>query len=199
MRVRVAYISSLGTTAILVAAALTLLTVVGAIVAFRGWPDGADGSGVQTVPLAPGVSPASAALVRRTAPAVRAGSVRKAPARRGSARASTAGLVKTAAGSPGTVPGLVMVPAHSTPPMVSHSTSPAQVTPVAQPGDQPEPRLPAEPAPNGPVPSTGGGLPLDLSSPPSPDPMTGMATGLLSGGGSPPPALSVGGIDLPLP
>ena len=45
MRVRVAYISSLGTTAILVAAALLMLAVVGAIVGVPGWPGGANGAG----------------------------------------------------------------------------------------------------------------------------------------------------------
>ena len=51
MRARFAYISSLGTTAILVAAALLMLAVVGALVAFRGWPGSANGAVVQPVPL----------------------------------------------------------------------------------------------------------------------------------------------------
>lgn len=197
MRVRVAYISSFGTAAILVAAALTLLTVVGTIVAFRGWPDGATGSGVQTVPLAPGVSPAPAAVVRRTPTALH-GEVHRAPARHhAAARPSTAGLVKTTAAAPGAVSGLVMVPVNAAPPMVSHSTSPAQVPPSAQPGAEPTAYLPADPQGPGPVPSTGDGLPLPslgLSSPPPPDQLAAMANQLLSEG-PPPPPLQVAGVE----
>src|SRR5947209_2831447 len=40
MRARSAYISSLSTTAIIVASALLMLALLGAIVAFRGWPHG---------------------------------------------------------------------------------------------------------------------------------------------------------------
>src|SRR3954463_12019313 len=64
MRARFAYISSLGTTAILVAAALLMLAVVSAIVAFRGWPGQASSGGVQTIPLAPGDATQRGPLVR---------------------------------------------------------------------------------------------------------------------------------------
>ena len=122
MRVRVAYISSLGTTAILVAAAFTLLTVVGTIVAFKGWPGSADSSGVQSVPLAPGGTPARAALVRRVPAAQHV--VRKAPAHASARHASTAGLVKTAGTGKQIVPGLIMVPVHAAPPMAAHPIAP---------------------------------------------------------------------------
>src|SRR6266576_861730 len=95
MRARVAYISSLGTTAILVAAALLMLAVVGAIVAFRGWPGAANAAGVQSVPLAPSFTQARATLVitrvKRTAAVVRA---RPAGAAAQARRLSTVGLVK---------------------------------------------------------------------------------------------------------
>jgi hypothetical protein len=82
MRARVAYISSLGTTAILVAAALLMLAVVGAIVAFRGWPGAANAAGVQSVPLTSPLTRASATLVvtRRVASSALALSRRRAPA-----------------------------------------------------------------------------------------------------------------------
>src|SRR5207237_977628 len=51
MRARAAYISSLGTTGILVSSALFMLTMVSALVAFRGWPGVTPGGGVQAVPL----------------------------------------------------------------------------------------------------------------------------------------------------
>lgn len=109
MRARVAYISSLGTTAILVAAALLMLAVVGAIVAFRGWPGAANGSDVQSVPLTSPLTRASATLVAtRTSHRVR-GVVRTAGvvATKGAARLSTAGLVKQV--GPGPLPGIVKI------------------------------------------------------------------------------------------
>jgi hypothetical protein len=107
MRARVAYISSLGTTAILVAAALLMLALVNAIVAFRAWPESADAAGVQQVPL--GSRPASVGteLVQPVAlrtRVVRAGSIVSVAVAK--ARVSTAGLVKEA--SPQVVRGLVM-------------------------------------------------------------------------------------------
>jgi hypothetical protein len=110
MRARVAYISSLGTTAILVAAALLMLAVVSAIVAFRGWPGAANADGVQSVPLSPSFTRASASLVvtrpRRASAVVRSGS-RTVAARAPSRRLSTAGLVKVV--GPSTLPGVVKV------------------------------------------------------------------------------------------
>jgi hypothetical protein len=107
MRARVAYISSLGTTAILVAAALLMLAVVGAIVAFRGWPGAANAAGVQSVPLEPSLTTARSALVitrvNRVRAVVRAGT-RTAAAR----RLTTVGLVKQV-GAP-VVLGVVKVP-----------------------------------------------------------------------------------------
>src|SRR3954469_22963057 len=103
MRARVAYISSLGTTAILVAAALLMLAVVGALVAFRGWPGSANGAVVQPVSLGPGSGAARTVLTRpaaATKPVVRVRSFAALAATR--ARVSTAGLVKRP--EPGVVP-----------------------------------------------------------------------------------------------
>jgi hypothetical protein len=197
MRVRVAYISSLGTTAILLAAALTLLTVVGTIVAFKGWPGSANGSGVQSVPIVPGSAPTRAALVRR-APAAHH-LVRKAPSHAAARPGSTAGLVKSAGTGKRIVPGLIMVPVHAAPPMAAHPISATQTPqypePVAGPTTQRD--VPPTDQGPGPVPSAGGGVALpslDQAVPPPPDPATALSDGLLSGG--PPPPLLLGGLHL---
>lgn len=71
MRARAAYISSFGTTTILVAGAVLLLAVVSAIVAFHGWPSGAAAKAVPSVPLtaAPRPVPHRVRAVRKVAPA----------------------------------------------------------------------------------------------------------------------------------
>src|SRR5947208_13722554 len=135
MRARVAYISSLGTTAILVAAALLMLAVVSAIVAFRGWPGGEAGSGVQSVPLAPPGIGASSTLAAR--PVSFRTRVVRAPARSAAlvavaARrtASTKGLVKQRGAGP-LVHGLVMV---SVPGAMMHPASPRSSSPAGPAG-----------------------------------------------------------------
>jgi hypothetical protein len=88
MQARAAYIRSLGTTSILVAAALLMLGLVGALVGFHGWPDGAVGETVPSVP-AKAVPQRIQTLVRQVrTPAV----MRKA--RLVGDRGATAGLVK---------------------------------------------------------------------------------------------------------
>jgi hypothetical protein len=208
MRARFAYISSLGTTAILVAAALLMLAVVSAIVAYRGWPGDSGHTGsVQAVPLAPGGAPKRVALVRRTT--VARGVERSGPAKRVTSpgRVATAGLVKAPATGRRTVPGLVMVPVASSP-MAAQPSSPGRPTqaPPPQPAAQaPERTVPDQPAaPTGPaVPGTGGGLPIvtlpDPSSPPPPPPppsaplstdeVSTMVGTLLTGNGPPPPGI----------
>ena len=47
MRATKAYIASLGTTGVLLASALSLLAIVGAIVAFNGWPTGGVGDDIR--------------------------------------------------------------------------------------------------------------------------------------------------------
>src|SRR5919107_1009188 len=113
MRARVAYIHSFGTTTILVAAALLMLAVGGAIVAFNGWPGGANDAQVRSVPLQP-AAPATKAKPVASRPAARTPAPARAPratARPARRPASTAGLVKsTPAAGPGkVVPGIVMV------------------------------------------------------------------------------------------
>jgi hypothetical protein len=204
MRARFAYISSLGTTAILVAAALLMLVVVGAIVGFRGWPGGGDdGGGVQSVPLAPGGASKQVALVRHGSAA--RGVERRARTRTAgrSAAVSTSGLVKAKATGPRVVPGLVMVPVASSP-MQPEADSPGRSTPEQQPfaGD-PETDRPVGDPPEGPGPLPGGAgelvpvqLPDPSPPPPSADQVTTMVGTLLTGGSPPPPALST---ILPLP
>jgi hypothetical protein len=156
MRARVAYISSLGTTAILVAAALLMLALVGALVAFRGWPGSANGAGVQQVPL--GSRPASVGAVfvqpvaLRTSRVVRAGSLVSAAAPR--PRLSTAGLVKQA--SPPVVSGLIM---QRWPVVAMHQGSQQPVISAAPPPGQPV-VAPGTPTPGAPGPVTAPTPPL---------------------------------------
>src|SRR3954471_1395227 len=92
MRARAAYIRSLGTTSILVVAAFLMLGVVGALVGFHGWPEGAGGETVPSVPVKRAPEPV-VSVVRE---------VHKAPAVTREARVlgdrtATAGLVKQVA------------------------------------------------------------------------------------------------------
>src|SRR3954466_12914758 len=90
MRATKAYIASLGTTGVLLAASILMLAVVSAVVAFDRWPDGHVSSRVQTLVLAeraapirvsshptglsatpaPRLAATGAALARATAPTV---------------------------------------------------------------------------------------------------------------------------------
>src|SRR3954463_9918815 len=160
MRPRVAYISSLGTTAILVAAALLMLVLVGALVAFRGWPGSANGAVIQPLPLGTSATPARAIPVR-PAPAakriVRVGSVSRLAASR--ARLSTAGLVKRPTAA--TVSGLVMTPAPAAP-MTPTSPSPPSGGPPPSPpptGPAIAPQGPQDPGNPAPVGDPGSQLP----------------------------------------
>jgi hypothetical protein len=143
MRARAAYIRSLGTTGILVVAALLMLGVVGAVVGFHRWPEGAVGGTVPSVPLK--------TAPQRVLTAVR--DVRKAPtasltraARAVGDRSATAGLVKAS-------------PVVSSPRPVGQPLAyePGEVAP--QPAEPPatpahDPQAPAPPsAPSTPVPA----------------------------------------------
>jgi hypothetical protein len=153
MRARLAYISSLGTTTILVASAIFVLGVVGTIVAFKGWPGGGSNADVQSVPLA---TPAAANPVRRVVRAGRARPPARAnrPAAAAARRTSTAGLVKQPEAGSGVVPGLVMVPVHPVP-VTTPTTVPAPPAPApgsshlpngSAPAGSPEvPAVPANP------------------------------------------------------
>src|SRR4051794_35977413 len=201
MRARFAYISSLGTTAILVAAALLMLAVVSAIVAFRGWPGAATGSGaVQSIPLAPHGGAERVALVRRV-PAAASGvelstTSRAAPKATRSA-ASAAGLVKRKARGPRVVPGLVMEPVVAAPmqPQPSSPSRGGQQAGQAAPATEAAPARPVADQPGAPV--TGGGgltipVPVPVPPPPGDSPNSGPVgtlVGSLLGGSTPPPPL----------
>jgi hypothetical protein len=196
MRARVAYISSLGTTAILVAAALLMLAVVSAIVAFRGWPGAANADGVQSVPLTPGFTRASASLVvthvHRANGVVRSGT-RTVAARTPTRRLSTAGLVKVV-GSP-SLPGVVKVTSGPGPGM--HSVFPQPQAPGVG-------SLPSFPPPSGrnpavtvPLPTAssgdGSGPPLQLPDGGATAPVTqqvdSVVSNVVSEAPSPPPVV----------
>src|SRR3954469_24698040 len=185
MRARVAYISSLGTTAILVAAALLMLVLVGALVAFRGWPGRANGAVIHPVPLSPAVTPARAILVRPAASTkriVRVGSFSRLAASR--ARLSTAGLVKRPAAT--TASGLVMTPAPAAP-MTPASPSP----PSGGPPSSPPPPGPALAPPGPPAPGTPPQAPQDPGNPPPVgDPGSQLPELTLLDPGAPPPPQS---------
>src|SRR4051794_19579909 len=132
MRARAAYIRSIGTTSILVAAALLMLGVVGALVGFHGWPEGAVGETVPAVPL----KPTPQAVLR----AVR--DVRKTPVAR-QARllgdsTATVGLVKQV---PARTPQAIGYPVAVTPgeaaPAVGAPAPPSQGAPHVAPPDAP--------------------------------------------------------------
>jgi hypothetical protein len=195
MRARVAYISSLGTTAILVAAALLMLVLVGALVAFRGWPGRANGAVVHPVPLGPAATPARAILVRPAASTkriVRVGSFSRVAASR--ARLSTAGLVKRPTAPP--VSGLVMTPAPAapmtpaspSPPSAGPPPSPAPAAPAIAP---PAPQDPGNPAPVGdPNGALSGVTLLDPGAPPPQSPTSEQVVGMVGELiGTPPPPM----------
>src|SRR3954452_15830367 len=175
MRARIAYISSLGTTAILVAAALLMLALVGALVAFRGWPGSANGAVVQQVPLGPGSGAARTVLVRPVAARSRIVRVRSFSALAVTrARVSTAGLVKEPA--PAAVKGVVMEPA-STITMSPSTPQPGGASAHAEPAQSPV-AAPGTPTPDNPtgVPASGNpvaGIPL--LDPGAPGPLSGQA------------------------
>lgn len=91
MRATKAYIASLGTTGVLLAASLLMLAVVSAVVAFDRWPGGPVSNPVQTLVLNERPQPIQVS-VRAGAPATRAGA--RAPAAAGAtggARHTTGG------------------------------------------------------------------------------------------------------------
>lgn len=136
MRARAAYIRSLGTTSILVAAAFLMLGVVGALVGFHGWPEGAVGETVRSVPLTPTPQPVlSAVRTVRKAPAARVAS-------RTGARRGTTGLTKVPVSSPRPVgypialtPGHAVPTSGTSPAPTQHDPSPTDaIAPPADPG-----------------------------------------------------------------
>lgn len=161
MRAGKAYISSLGTTGLLVASSLLLLVVVGALVAFDRWPSQAAAQPPETIALSgddggPGAEAGrvGAGVVRSlSGPDLRgAGAVAALP-RVGRAAAAAGGENRVAGGSS------AMTPVHD--PVVSGlpapDTAPGGSGSAAGPGTgvTPAPRAPAPAAPSLPLPDTG--------------------------------------------
>src|SRR3954454_5983786 len=170
MRARAAYLRSLGTTSILVAAAFLMLGVVGALVGFHGWPEGAVGETVPSVPLKPAPERVLSAVrdVQKTSTASRIGDA-------AAGRASTAGLVKVVrVNSPQPIGYPVAVPPGQA---VPGSGAPAAQPPTAAQTDPGDGKLP----------------PSSPANPPT-DPQ-GLQTLIdqLTGGAPPPPGSPQGG------
>jgi hypothetical protein len=186
MRARAAYISSLGTTTILVCAALLLLAVGSALVAFRGWPGGADATGVQRVTLTPNGLPRAATEFVRAAAITRV--ARSGSQGASSAHLSTAGLVKVPAGTGAgvVVNGFVMGPGGAG--VVSVSSPGASYPPPAGPTLQAPPPNRGPYEPTTPPVDPGVTLPVpDVSAVPSaPAAVTAVAGEVLSSAPPPP-------------
>jgi hypothetical protein len=147
MRARTAYISSIGTTTILVGASLLMLALVSALVAFHGWPDRAGGRTVPSVGLDATPQPVFRLVrVAQPTPYVRV----LAGGRALGSRAATVGLVKivpvrapTDIGLPLAVePGRVSQPAqqpHGSDPGNPGHASPPGAPELAQPPAPPTP------------------------------------------------------------
>ena len=174
MRARAAYISSVGTTTILVAAAIFMLGVVSALVAFRGWPGNGTGDGVTSVPLD---VPPRAELVRkvRSAPSVTRTRAVGAATRTVGRRAATRGLVKVSMRRPDRV-GLLM---DSPPPGAAPAPAPAP-PPAQRPEPPAPPETPDPPASPVPVPA-----------------LEPVVDGIVES--APPISLPVAGVEVPLP
>jgi hypothetical protein len=188
MRARAAYISSLGTTTILVCAALLLLAVGSALVAFRGWPGGADGRGVQRVVLTPNGSPRAATEFVRAAAITRLARAQRPNT--SAASLSTAGLVKVPPGTgPGAVvQGIVVGPGGPGAGSVSSPQGASYPPPTRSPFQAPPPSG-RDPGPT--APPVGYGVPVpvpnvSVSPPSAPAAVTNVAATVLSSAPPPP-------------
>jgi hypothetical protein len=181
MRARAAYISSFGTTSILLAGTLLMLALVSALVAFRGWPESASGLNVPSVPLEPPSNPTGTVIaIRHAEPSVipikQARKIGRVASRTSAKSKSTAGLVKVVeGGGPATV-GAAPVPAAPAPPQRTVPSTPHTPPTVGDPS--PAPLLPSEPDVGGIV---GGTIP------PLPQPQIGL-----------PQSIDVAGITIPI-
>jgi hypothetical protein len=139
MHARAAYIRSIGTTGILVAAALLMLATVSALVAYHGWPGSAGGESVTAVPVQ---TPREFRVVRSV---TKAEAATKVAGRIDAVRPTTAGLVRdVTAGGPSTV-GLVKLP----PPAAAPAPAPPTPVPAptAAPAVDPPVSRPSPPSP----------------------------------------------------
>lgn len=172
MRARTAYISSLGTTGVLIAAALAMLVLVGALVAFDRWPSHAVAE-AETVPIA---DDGPAAIRRAAAPshviAAAAEAAGPTPAASGSAdavggAAARAGRLESRSAAPsaprssarsGADPVVSALPAPDT---AGEPSAPGAgpAAPTADPAQQPSgPAAPVIPLPGPNAPTGGDGL-----------------------------------------
>ena len=181
MRARAAYISSFGTSGILVASALLVLAMASALVAFRGWPEGLPtGERVTAVPVAPSAGSATGLRepARALAPAGRSDGTRAAGASSTAASGgSTVGLYKDSAveAGSGQVGGMIKVPVVTDPqpvvPLPPPSTGPQQTGAPA--GGQPPSAPPRDAPPKG-------DLVPEVPAAPSPGTLQGTTDGLIS-------------------
>jgi hypothetical protein len=191
MRARAAYISSFGTTGILVSSALLMLAMVSALVAFHGWPGSTADHGVASVPLAPPARQAAQVKQVRKSPAA-APAKKTARAHRAAAShaATTVGLVKAPSGgdADGGAGTGSLVKVVDPPAMVPTGSSVTVTSPQVPAG-------PGHPG-GGPTPAPAPGRPL-----PNPSPATGQvqqAVDQLFGTVPPPPGSQQGaGVTLP--
>ena len=141
MQARAAYIRSIGTTGILVAAALLMLATVSALVAYEGWPGSVGSDSVTSVPVE---TPRDVSVVRSATEVPVAAVTRVAARASAAAAATTSGVVRdVTARGPSTV-GLVKVQASPAP----AAPDPVAATPAPAPGPPASPvGSPAAPAP----------------------------------------------------
>ncbi len=193
MQARAAYIRSIGTTGILVAAALLMLATVSALVAYDGWPGGAEREGVTSVPVQ---TPRDVDVVRQLAP-LPAPATKLVARAAASAESPVAGLVRDVSARGRSNVGLVKVP--PTPPgVVAPAPEPAPAAPgaVQEPPPVTEPAPPARPE-----------VPLPEPVPGTVDNAEEMAYGVLGTAlpvadepsGQPTLGLDLGDLTLPLP
>jgi hypothetical protein len=157
MRARAAYISSLGTTGILVSSALLMLAMVSALVAFRAWPGGQAGADVQRIPIESSGATTLVSVHRAPVPSATriAASRIAAAAKLIGGNAAAAGLRKEVpARGPSTIgsaPPMTPAPVGSGPSATRSSgpqKAPQAPTDPTQPPDPPAPpQLPSVPAP----------------------------------------------------
>jgi hypothetical protein len=176
MSARKAYISSLGTTGLLIAAALSMLIVVGALVAFDRWPTQAIAE-AESVPVTGG-----ATVSHRARPPVTIGRARltaisearsRAVLRRAAARAGRVGHATVPAPAPAVSEPIVSdLPAPNTAPSTPAPAAPAQQQQAPAPAPAPEPQTPEPPA----VPVIP--IPPGSLAPAAEDTLTGATTGL---------------------
>ena len=142
MHARAAYIRSIGTTGILVAAALLMLATVSALVAYEGWPGSAGSDSVTSVPVE---TPRDFEVVRSVTKAEAAAATVKLALGDAVVRPAAAGLVRdVTAGGPSTV-GLVKVPPAAPPAAPAPVGVPAPA-PAVQPPSITQPQRPSPPS-----------------------------------------------------